>query len=137
MAAPMIPALNDHELEAILEACAEAGAGEASYTLLRLPEEVKPLFEEWLAAHAPQRATHVMNQLRAARGGRENDVAPRLPHAGTGSSRRMQGSGEYAELLRGRFRLACRRLALNRRTYDLDGSCFRPPLLPGTQLGLL
>jgi DNA repair photolyase len=128
MAAPMIPGLNDHELEAILEASAAAGALEASYTLLRLPGAVQQLFEEWLAVHVPLRAQHVMNLLRAARGGRENDAA---------FGRRMQGTGEYAELLRGRFQLACRRLGLNRRVHDLDRSRFRRPATQDPQLSLL
>lgn len=131
MAAPMIPALNDHELEAILEASAGMGAGEASYALLRLPGEVKGLFEEWLATHAPQRAAHVLSLLREVRGG-DGDVAA--------FGRRARGQGEYAELLRGRFRLACRRYGLNRRVVDLDIARFRRAALPvsrGGQFSLL
>jgi DNA repair photolyase len=127
LAAPMIPALTDHELESILQACAEAGASEAGYTLLRLPREVRALFEEWLAAHAPGRAAHVMNLVRETHGGRENDPA---------FGARMKGRGEYATLLRNRFRLACRRLGLNSRGWSLDVSRFHPPRGDDPQLSL-
>jgi DNA repair photolyase len=128
MAAPMIPALNDHELEAILEAAAAAGARRAGYVLLRLPYEIKDLFREWLAEHYPDRAAHVMSLIRDMRGGRDND-----PRFGT----RMRGTGPYAQLLANRFRLACVRLKLNSgpRT-PLSTSLFRPPSLPGSQLHL-
>jgi len=128
LAAPMIPALTDHELESILDACAQAGAREAGYTLLRLPGEVKGLFEEWLAKYAPARAAHVMNLVRATHGGRENDPA---------FGRRMRGTGEVATLLRDRFRLACRRLGLNSRTWSLDTTRFRPPPADEAQLSLI
>jgi DNA repair photolyase len=128
LAAPMIPALNDHELESILGACAQAGAREAGYTLLRLPHEVKNLFQEWLGIHMPDRAAHVMSLIRQVRGGREND-----PNFGS----RMRGTGEYAALLRNRFRLACRRLGLNRRSLSLDTTRFRPPATESPQLSLL
>jgi DNA repair photolyase len=128
MAAPMIPALTDHELEAILQQAADAGASAAGYVLLRLPHEVKELFREWLATHAPDRAAHVMSLLRQARGGRDND-----PEFGS----RMRGTGEYAELLARRFRLACRKLGLNRGNAELDCSRFRPPLAAGAQMSLL
>jgi DNA repair photolyase len=104
MVAPVIPAVNDAEIEAILEACAEAGVRHAAYVLLRLPYEVKDLFREWLETHYPQRAAHVMSLIRDMRGGRDND-----PNFGT----RMRGTGPYAELLRRRFHIACRRLGLN------------------------
>jgi DNA repair photolyase len=128
MAAPMIPALNDHELEAILEAAAGAGARWAGYVLLRLPYEIKDLFREWLAEHYPDRAAHVMSLIRDMRGGREND-----PRFGT----RMRGTGPYAQLLSNRFRLACRRLNLNSdpRT-PLETTLFRPPAPSAAQLQL-
>lgn len=128
MAAPMIPALNDSELESILSAGAQAGAHEAGYVLLRLPREVKNLFQEWLGTHMPDRAAHVMSLIRQARGGREND-----PNFGS----RMSGTGEYAALLRNRFRLACRRLGLNRRSLALDPTRFRPPRIESSQFILL
>jgi DNA repair photolyase len=128
MAAPMIPALTDHELEAILETCAQAGATAAGYTLVRLPHEVKDLFKQWLSAYTPQRAEHVMSVLRSMRAGRENDST---------FGQRMRGTGEYAELLQKRFRLACRRLGLNGRSPALDVTRFHPPRIESSQLSLL
>ena len=130
MAAPMIPALNDHELEAILEAAAAAGARWAGYVLLRLPYEIKDLFREWLAEHFPDRAAHVMSLIRDMRGGRDYDS-----RFGT----RMRGTGPYAQLLGNRFRLACRRLELNSEPRTpLDTTRFRPPgpSVAQLQLGL-
>jgi len=127
MAAPVIPAINDHELEAIVAAAAEAGAQGAGYILLRLPLEVAGLFEEWLEAHYPQRAAHVMSLVRQCRGGRDYD--PRW-------GRRMTGEGPFAELLRRRFEVACRRYGLDASAgRPLDASRFRPP--GGEQLALL
>jgi DNA repair photolyase len=128
MVAPVIPALTDHELEAILEAAAAAGARSAGYVLLRLPYEIKDLFAEWLAEHYPQRAAHVMSLIRAMRGGRDND-----PRFGS----RMRGTGPYAQLLRNRFRLACQRLALrSSERGTLTTALFRPPTPAGAQLHL-
>ena len=128
MAAPMIPALNDQELEAILEAAAAAGARWAGYVLVRLPHEIKDLFREWLAEHYPDRAAHVMSLIRDMRGGRDND-----PRFGT----RMRGTGPYAQLLGNRFRLACRRLNLNSEPRaPFDTTLFRPPGPAGAQLQL-
>jgi len=124
MLAPMIPALTDKSLEAVLEAGAAAGATMAGWILLRLPNEVRPLFKEWLAAHYPQRAGHVISIVRQSRGGREND-----PNFGT----RMTGSGNFVELIGKRFDLACKRLGLNSEDSrmasrdGLDCSLFRPP----------
>ena len=128
MAAPMIPALNDHELEAILEAAAAAGARWAGYVLLRLPYEIKHLFREWLGEHYPDRAAHVMSLIREMRGGRDYDSS-----FGT----RMRGTGPYAQLLSNRFRLACRRLNLNSGAREpLNTVLFRPPGPGGAQLHL-
>ncbi|HKD53636.1 MAG TPA: PA0069 family radical SAM protein [Steroidobacteraceae bacterium] len=128
MVAPVIPALNDHELETILAASAEHGARWAAYVLLRLPYELKDLFREWLTAHYPQRAAHVMAVIREMRGGRDND-----PRFGT----RMRGTGPHAELLRNRFRLACQRLSLNTsERMPLNTALFQPPGLSGAQLNL-
>ncbi len=119
LVAPVIPGLTDHELERIVQAAAEAGAGWASYVLLRLPHEVGPLFREWLQAHAPLRAAHVLSLIRQMRQGRDND--PRFGH-------RMRGSGPFAELLRARFQAACRRAGLDTaRGSPLSVSLFRPP----------
>ena len=128
MVAPVIPALNDHEIEVILEACAQAGVRRAAYVLLRLPYEIKDLFREWLAEHYPQRAAHVMSLIRDMRGGRDND-----PSFGT----RMRGTGPYAELLRNRFHIACRRLGMNGGPrLELNTTRFTPPVLAGAQLRL-
>ena len=124
MVAPLIPALTDKSLEGVMEAAAAAGATMAGWILLRLPNEVRPLFKEWLAAHYPQRAAHVVSIIRQSRGGREND-----PNFGS----RMTGSGNFAQLIGKRFDLACRRLGLNSEDNhmasrkDLDCSLFRPP----------
>jgi DNA repair photolyase len=128
MAAPMIPAVNDSELEAILERSAAAGATRAGYSLLRLPHEVKDLFREWLQTHMPDRAQHVMSLIREARGGRDND-----PDFG----RRMRGTGAWARLLSDRFRLAVRRLGLRSdREVTLRTDLFRPPRKVTSQLEL-
>jgi DNA repair photolyase len=119
MVAPVIPALTDHEMEGILEAAAAAGARWAGYVLLRLPHEVKDLFREWLAAHYPDRAEHVMSLIRQMRGGKDYDSS-----FGT----RMRGTGPLAELLRSRFQVACRRHGLNTgRHQPPNTSLFRPP----------
>ena len=124
MVAPVIPAITDHELEAILEAAAEAGAKCAGYVLLRLPYEVKDLFREWLAEHHPLRARHVMSLVNDLRGGKDND-----PNFGT----RMKGTGPLAELLKKRFLVACRRLGLQSlRSFDFDTTRFIPPRKPGS-----
>ena len=123
MVAALIPALNDKTLEHVLEQAAAAGAAEAAYVIMRLPNELKVLFKEWLAAHYPQRADHVISIVHQMRGGRDND-----PAFGT----RMSGTGNYAELIEKRFDIACRRFGLNghgagRNRPELDCSRFRPP----------
>jgi DNA repair photolyase len=123
MVAALIPALNDKTLEHVLEAAAAAGAREAAYVIMRLPHELKALFKEWLAAHYPERAEHVISIVRQMRGGRDND-----PSFGS----RMTGTGSYAELIEKRFDIACRRYGLNdhgagRNPRELDCSRFRPP----------
>lgn len=132
MVAPVIPALTDKSIEEVLEAASQAGASMAGWILLRLPNEVRPLFKEWLAAHYPQRADHVISIVKQSRGGREND-----PNFGS----RMTGSGNFAELIARRFELACRRFGLNREDNHmasrgrLDCSRFRSPA-PGPQMQL-
>ena len=106
MVAPIIPAINDHEIDAILAAARAAGATTAGYVPIRLPFEVKDLFAEWLDEHFPDRKAHVLTLIRDLRGGRMND--PRF-------GRRMRGQGPLAALLAQRFQLACRRLGLNER----------------------
>jgi DNA repair photolyase len=128
MVAPVIPALTDAGLESVLEAARKVGARSAAYTLLRLPHEIKDLFTEWLEAHEPHRAKHVLSLVREMREGRLNDPA-------FGS--RMRGSGPYAELIAQRFRLTCTRLGLNKRDWSFDLGKFRVPPGPGEQLTLL
>ncbi|MEW6693324.1 MAG: PA0069 family radical SAM protein [Pseudomonadota bacterium] len=125
LVAPVIPALTDHELEAILERSREAGAESAGYVLLRLPHELKDLFGEWLQTHTPLRAEHVWSRLREMRGGEAYRSA---------FGERMAGSGPWAELLRKRFDIARRRLGFGRLA-PLDISHFRVPDTSG-QMGL-
>jgi len=125
--APIIPAINDAEIERIIAAAAGAGAGQAAYIFLRLPHEVRPLFAEWLEAHYPERSEHVLSLVRQASGGRDYDS--RFGH-------RQTGQGAYAEMLGHRFRAACRRNGLSTGRYQkrLDSSLFERPGRP--QLGL-
>jgi DNA repair photolyase len=127
LTAPIIPALNDPEMEKILAAAHAAGARWAGYVLLRLPYEVKDLFKEWLSAHAPLKAAHVLSLIRQSRGGRDND--PRF-------GRRMHGQGKYAALIAHRFRLACAWLGLNSGEHALDTARFVAPKRRGDQLTL-
>ena len=128
MVAPIIPALTDHEIERILEAAVGAGASSAGYVLLRLPHEVKELFEGWLEAHAPERAGHVLSLVRQCRGGRLYDAT---------FGRRMRGEGPYAELIGRRFATAKRRLGLVAEGRPLRTDLFAPPAPPSGQLRLL
>lgn len=128
LAAPMIPAINDMELERILEAAAGAGARGAGYILLRLPLEIRHLFEEWLHAHFPDRAKHVLSLIRDTRNGGSYQSEWGV---------RMRGTGSYADLLRKRHRLASKRFGLGERTQPLDTSKFQPPPQAGDQLSLL
>jgi DNA repair photolyase len=129
LVAPVIPAITDHEIEALLEAAADAGARWAGYVLLRLPYDVKDLFRGWLEAHFPDRAEHVMSLVRQMRGGRDND-----PRFGS----RMRGEGPLAELLRKRFKVACHRHGLDSRRNEAPQPThlFRPPIVEGSQLRL-
>jgi DNA repair photolyase len=125
--APCIPGLNDHEMEAVLERAAEAGADGAGYIALRLPLEIKDLFQEWLEAERPDRARRVMSLVRQMRGGRDYDSQ-------WGS--RMTGHGPVAELMRTRFRRAAKALGLNKERRPLRLDLFQPPEKPKTQLDL-
>jgi DNA repair photolyase len=128
LSAPMIPALNDSEMEAILARAREAGATSAGYTLLRLPLELKALFKEWLEENFPNKAAHVLSLVAQSHGGRLYDST---------WSKRMTGTGPYADMLRLRFERACRRLGFNQRTtQSLDTTLFRRPLQKGDQLAL-
>jgi DNA repair photolyase len=127
LVAPVIPALNDDEIEQVLGAAANAGAREAAYIFLRLPHEVKDIFTEWLQLHFPERAARVMGLVREASGGKDYDNSFGI---------RQTGRGPYADMLRKRFRAACRRhgLETGRRETTLDCSRFDPP--GQKQLGL-
>ena len=129
LTAPMIPGINDHELERLLEAAAEAGATTASYVLLRLPLEIGELFTEWLGEHFPDRAGKVLELIRQTRGGQ-------LYRSEFGV--RMRGTGAYADMLERRFDVATRRLGLDERAFRLDKTKFRVPedKSAGSQLGL-
>jgi DNA repair photolyase len=116
--APIIPAITDHELEAILAAAGEAGATGSFYIPIRLPHEVAPIFRDWLDAHFPDRAGKVMTIIRSLREGQDND--PRF-------FGRMRGSGIWADLIRTRFRIAARKAGLDRHGIDLRCDLFRKP----------
>jgi DNA repair photolyase len=126
MTAPIVPALNDAEIEALLETAAGAGATEAAYVLLRLPLEISPLFREWLAEEFPDRAKRVMSLMRSMRGGKDYDAT---------FGERHVGRGPYAEQIALRYRLALQRLGLNKRRFALRCDLFRKPE-PDGQLGL-
>jgi len=127
MTAPLIPALNDAEMERILDAAAHAGVKEANYTLLRLPLEVRDLFREWLMANYPDRYRHVFTLIRDMRGGKDYDS-----QWGT----RMKGTGPMAWMIGRRFEIACERLGLNRKRVKLSTSHFVQPPKNGEQLDL-
>lgn len=122
---PVIPAITDGEMEALLAAAADAGARGAFFIPVRLPWEVAPLFEAWLGAHFPDRKAKVMGIIRSLRDGRRNDP---------GFFTRMQGSGPWADLLRTRFRIACRRYGLDGERMQLRTDLFRPPAGPQGEL---
>ncbi|PHQ26993.1 radical SAM protein [Marinobacter guineae] len=123
---PVIPFINDHEIEAILEAAAEAGATRASWIMLRLPHELDELFQDWLHRHFPLRAEHVMNRMQDLRGGNSYDAT---------FGRRMTGTGPYSDLIRQRFSNKARRLGLNLHEEEpLRTDIFRRP--GGEQMGL-
>ena len=128
LVAPVIPFLTDHQIEPVLEAAAAAGARSAGYVLMRLPWEVKDLFRDWLQTHYPLKEDHVMSRLQQMRDGRDNDP---------GLGNRMRGSGEFADLLRRRFEIACGRVGLSRHEHlrSLDVTRFRKPE-SGGQLAL-
>ena len=125
--APVIPGLNDHELEAVLEAAAKAGATTAMYVTLRLPLEIKDLFREWLADARPDRAARVMSLIRQTRDGKDYDAD---------WSQRMKGTGPVAELIGARFKAAVKRYGLDAPRHQLDETRFRVPADARPQLEL-
>jgi DNA repair photolyase len=127
MVAPIIPSLNDHEIEGILAAAKAVGVRQAGYVMLRLPLELKDLFREWLATEVPDRANRVLHLLQSMHGGRDYVAA---------FGARGRGSGPYAEQVAARFRLAIRRLGLNEERVALRTDLFKAPTLKGEQLPL-
>ena len=128
LVAPIIPFINDEFIERVLEASREAGALCGSYTVVRLPYEVKDLFKDWLTTHFPDRAEHVMSRIRDMKGGKENVST---------FGERMRGTGIYADLIRQRFRKACARLGLSAANLpELDLTQFVPPRSASPQQSL-
>ena len=127
MVAPIIPALNDSEIERILDAAQAAGAREAGYVLLRLPLEVRDLFREWLMANYPDRFRHVSKLIRDMRGGKDYDST---------WGKRMKGTGPYAWMLGRRFEIACEKLGLNISKRKLTTEHFRHPKPDDAQMSL-
>jgi DNA repair photolyase len=127
MVAPIIPAVNDPEIERILEAAHEAGAREAGYVMLRLPLEIRDLVREWLLEHHPGKLRHVLSLVRSTRGGKDYDGK---------WGERMTGDGPFAWLIGRRFELACERLGFNKRRAKLRTDLFTPPRNSSEQLSL-
>jgi DNA repair photolyase len=127
MVAPVIPGLNDNEIERILAAARDAGAEQAGYVMLRLPLELKDLFREWLATDLPERANRVLKLLREIHGGRDYTAEFGL---------RQKGSGPYAQHIAQRFRMALNRLGLNERRHPLRTDLFVRPVAVGQQMSL-
>jgi DNA repair photolyase len=127
MIGPVIPALNDQEIERILESAHQAGAREAGYIILRLPLEVAPVFKDWLLRNYPDRYRHVMSLVRSMRDGKDYDAA---------WGKRMKGSGPYAWQIGRRFEIAAKRLGLNAERLRLRTDLFKAPGGPGEQLTL-
>ena len=127
MVAPIVPAINDAEIERILDAAAAAGVSEAGYVMLRMPLEIKDLFREWLREHFPDKLNHVIALVRDLHGGKDYDST---------FGKRQTGTGPYAWSIGRRFELACKRLGLNQRRARLSTAHFRPPRPHGNQLDL-
>jgi DNA repair photolyase len=124
MVAPVIPGLTEHEMPAILEAAAQAGAQSAGYVLLRLPMAVARLFEDWLERHRPAAKERVLGRIRAMRAGRLNDARFGI---------RMRGEGPIADLIRQVFYVNCRQFGLNQRPWPVSAAAFRRPPVPGQE----
>jgi DNA repair photolyase len=125
--APVVPGINDHEIESIVSAAADCGARSVSLIAMRLPHEVAPLFEEWLETHYPDRRSKVMSIVRQMRGGKRND--PDF-HS------RMRGQGPWADLIRTRLVIASRKAGLNKAKIELRTDLFQRPVMTGSQLEL-
>ncbi|MBB2969978.1 PA0069 family radical SAM protein [Mesorhizobium sp. RMAD-H1] len=127
MMGPVIPGVNDHEIERILDSAYAMGAREAGYVLLRLPLEVAPIFKDWLLRHYPDRYRHVMSLVRSMRGGKDYDAE---------WGKRMRGEGPYAWQIGRRFEIAAKKLGMNVHRRKLRTDLFEPPAKYGTQLSL-
>lgn len=127
MVAPIIPALNDHEIERILEAGKAAGISQAGYVMLRLPQEVRDVFRQWLLTHYPERYRHVMSLIKEMRGGKDYDAE---------WGKRMRGAGPYAWMVGRRFEKAIKRLGIGQARVDLTTDLFTPPSQKNAQLSL-
>jgi DNA repair photolyase len=127
MVAPVIPAVNDMEIERILDAAAAAGVKQAGYVLLRLPLEVRDLFREWLTANYPDRVEHVFRLIREMRGGKDYDST---------WGKRMKGTGPYAWMIGRRFEVTCEKLGINASKSPLSTAHFRAPKAATEQLSL-
>lgn len=127
MFAPVIPAINDHEMESVLETACRAGASEAGYVLLRLPLELRELFREWLLTHFPGKMRHVLSLVQSTRGGKDYEAS---------FATRQVGTGVFADLIARRFQLAVERYGLKRRHQRLRTDLFKPPVQKGGQLSL-
>jgi len=127
MMGPVIPGVNDHEIERILDSAYAMGAREAGYVLLRLPLEVAPIFKDWLLRHYPDRYRHVMSLVRSMRGGKDYDAE---------WGKRMRGEGPYAWQIGRRFEIAAKKLGMNIQRRKLRTDLFEPPAKHGTQLSL-
>jgi DNA repair photolyase len=127
LVAPIVPAINDSEIERILDAAANAGVTQAGYVMLRMPFEIKDLFREWLHEHFPDKAKHVISLVRDLHGGKDYDST---------WGKRQRGDGPYAWSIGRRFELACRRLGLNGRRTRMTTALFTPPSRHRKQLDL-
>ncbi len=127
LAAPMIPALNDHEMEDILQKTADLGVCQAGYILLRLPHEISDLFRDWLNRTVPLKAERVMSLVRSMRGGRDYEAT---------FGKRLRGEGPYADMLARRFQLAVQRYGFNKGSFELRRDLFEAPVPKGAQLSL-
>ena len=128
MVAPIVPGLNDHEIEKILDAAYAMGARNAGYVLLRLPLEVSPIFKDWLLRHYPDRYRHVLSLLRSMRDGKDYDAE---------WGKRMRGQGPYAWQIGRRFEMTARKLGFNKDRARLRTDLFRRPVQQESQLSLL
>jgi DNA repair photolyase len=127
MIAPVIPGLNDHEIPAILEAAANAGAQSAGYVMIRLPFGISAMFETWLDQHYPDRKDKVLDRIRGIRGGKLNDSRFGM---------RMRGEGTAADIISQVFHVSCRRNGLNEKPWPVSAQAFRRPPRAGEQLTL-